>query len=185
MSGISFRSCAMVLFVTISLCRVFFLTGCKSQDGIIYKDLEDYQERINEFVYDGYNFDLGKTRYDIIRTLGRPIRITEKEVDNIHDPAQIDNEYIFFYTGLSIRIYEVSRTGKEIVTGMSITSDQYELKWGLSVGCSQDDVKRVLGEPHEKKSNVYVYQTDGAPSSVFFFFRESKVYMVDWGFYYD
>jgi hypothetical protein len=174
-----------VIFIGISLCSVFFMTGCKSQDRTGNQKPAVFQKRINEFVYDSFGFEFDKTRSDIIKTMGRPARIAEKKVTNIHDPAQVDSEYVLFYAGLSIKIYEVSQTGKEIVTDISITTDQYKLKWGLRVGCSQDEVKRVLGEPHEKKDLVYVYEADEAPSIVVFFFRDGNVTSIDWEFYYD
>lgn len=144
-----------------------------------------FQNKINEFVYDGFDFKLGRTRSEIIKALGRPIRITSKEVINVHNPEKVDVKNVFIYEGLSIKIYRVSENGREIITGISVTSDEYKLKWGLSVGCSQGDLKRQLGEPFEKMSDTYVYQTDEAPSIVVFYLRNSKVYRIDWEFYYD
>ena len=93
---------------------------------------------------------MGGTRSEIIRALGTPIRITKKEVINVHDPEQVDVKNVLFYDGLSIKIYRVSETGREIITGISITADEYKLKWGLSIGCTQDDLKKQFIDDYFK-----------------------------------
>ena len=103
-----------------------------------------------------------------------------------NEPAcKQDVKNVLFYNGLSIIIYRVSETGREIITDISVSTDEYKLKWGLSVGCTQDELKKQLGEPYEENNNTYVYQTDEAPSIVVFYIRNSNVYRIDWEFYYD
>jgi hypothetical protein len=185
MSDINSRIYSKVIIAGLCLFRGFFITGCVSQATIKNQNLLVFQKRINEFVYDGFSFKMGGTRSEIIRALGTPIRITKKEVINVHDPEQVDVKNVLFYDGLSIKIYRVSETGREIITGISVTADEYKLKWGLSIGCTQDDLKKQLGEPYEEDNNTYVYQTDDAPSIVVFYIRNSNVYQIDWEFYYD
>ena len=162
----------------------FFLIRSLREGKIIAED-HLFQKKINEFVYDGFEFRLGRTGSEIMRFLGDPVKISKKEINNIHDPDQVDLVNELFYDGLSIRIYRVAETGKEIIINISITGDEYNLKWGLGVGSPQDDIKAQLGDPHEEEKDAYIYQAEGAPSCVVFYFRNSRVYRIDWEFYYD
>lgn len=147
----------------------------------------DFQKRVNQFIYDGLDFKLGKTRAEIISNLGNPENMEMKKVKNIHYPDEIIDEiYELFYDGLYIRIYKATAGDREFIEYLSITSDRFKIKWGLNIGSSKEEVKNILGNPIKEDSDVFTYEyTDGYPDHVYFYFRDNAVYRIDWEFWID
>lgn len=144
-----------------------------------------FQPRINQFIYDRRDFMVGETIAEIERNLGAPLRIEREKVKNIHNPEQTDEVYELIYDGLSITVYKVTESQREIITDIAVTSDKYPMKWGLHVGIPIHTVTQNLGKPSKQGDNVYIYGTDEAPSYVSFYHKEGIVYKIAWEFYID
>jgi hypothetical protein len=72
---------------------------------------------------------------------------------------------------------------RDLFMSLAITRDNFDMKWGLKVGVSQERVRTVLGEPHKSQGGAFVYQDDN--SSVSFSFQGGTVRGIKWHWYVD
>jgi hypothetical protein len=143
-----------------------------------------FQSKIDQFIWDGLDFKLGKTKTEIIRNLGTPKSFKVRKIENQYDPEQIDEIYELYFDGLYVGIYKVTKDGKEIFLAITVTSDKYKVKLGLNVGSSKENVVKILGEPQDKDGeNVYIYEDSIGFSYVYFHFEEGILQKVNWVFY--
>lgn len=131
---------------------------------------------INRFIFDGFDFGLGKRRAEIVEQLGNPQKSTARRVRNLHDPGKTDQIFTLSYPGLRVVIYRVSEDGREMVTDVVVTGTQYRLKEGLSVGSPLTLVQKRLGSPTTRKPGYVEYESeDSAPSQVRFYHKEGRI----------
>lgn len=169
---------------------VVLVIGCtKEKDQRNESQGDNYQKRINEIVIvnDGLDFKLGKSIEEITNNLGRPKNIIVEKIKNVHYPDEIIDEiHKLFYDGLYIEIYKATEGNKEMLQALSITSEKFKVKWGLNVGISKDEIKKVLGNPSKDVDNVWSYvDSDGYENGVRFFFRNDKVNKIEWSYWID
>ena len=58
---------------------------------------------------------------------------------------------------MRVRFYEAVSTGEEYVTSLVLTSQRYLLPFGIRVGMPADRLVRILGEPHYRRGNLWIY----------------------------
>jgi len=182
---------------SVSRVRIFCLAVAVLATGIVCpvpQGITGTEERgeeytatpINRFIFDGFDFALGKRRAEIVGHLGNPEKSTVRRVRNLHDPGKTDQIFTLNYPGLMVKIYRVSEDGREMITDVVVTGTQYRLKEGLSVGSPLTLVQKRLGSATTRKSGYVEYQSeDSAPSQVRFYHKEGKITKVAWGFYVD
>jgi hypothetical protein len=181
----------MKTFRYIVLFSFIFLTlfiGCTKKENNLSKKPQsvNYQERINEFVNDGLDFKLGESIGEIIKNLGNPKNIKVEKIKNVYYPDVIDEINKLFYNGLYVEIYKATEGNKEILTALSVMSYKFKVKWGLNVGASKDEIKKVLGNPSKDVDNVWSYvDSDGYEDEVRFYFKNDKVNKIEWSYYID
>ncbi len=148
---------------------------------------EAFQEKVDEFIANGLEFRLGKTRAEIVRNLGNPRSIKIRKVPNVHYPEELVAEiHELFYDGLVVRLCEATEVNKEFLEYFSVTSDRYKVKWGLNIGTHKDRVRYVLGTPTKEEESLYAYKyLMGYPHYVYFYFRDDRVYEIAWEFWID
>lgn len=122
--------------------------------------------------------------------MGSPKSVNITKIPNIHFPDQIDEIHELFYDGLSLEIYVVkhpdySGPDPSLLRGISITSNKYKVKYGLNIGSSKAAVKKVLGNPLTEDHKFTYENTDGYANHVYFYFRNARVYRIDWHFFID
>jgi len=175
----------------VCLAAAVLVTGivCPVPQGITGSEeqREEYAATpINRFIFDGFDFPLGKSRRQIVEHLGNPQKSTVRRVRNLHDPGKTDQVFTLNYPGLTVKIYRVSEDGREMITDVAVTGTQYRLKEGLSVGNPLSLVQGRLGSPTIRKPGYVEYQSeDSAPSQVRFYHKEGRITKVAWSFYVD
>jgi hypothetical protein len=166
-----------------------FLSGWVACNGRSSQEskIDKFQEKVDEFVAEGLDFKLGKTKVEIVKNLGNPKTIRIQKVPNVHYPKYIVDEiHELFYDGFYIKLYKATETNKEMVEYLSVTSDRYKVKWGLNIGTHKNKVRNLLGPPLKKEKSVYTYQDrDGYPDHVYFYFRDDRIYKIEWEYYHD
>jgi hypothetical protein len=142
--------------------------------------------RLDEFARRGWRFDLGERKAEIIRNLGRPVRIDTQAVANRHRPEVEDTTYTLVYDGLEVCIYDATQAAKEILTRLTLTDPRYPTRWDLGVGASAERVVRVLGEPGRRSEDKLIYEAgEPVPDQLTFFLEGGSVKKVEWHFYID
>jgi hypothetical protein len=146
------------------------------------------EQRIDEFIKDGLALGLHdyETRSGIINALGNPKDSRIIKVRNAHYPEQIDEFHELYYDGLYIKLYHVISSDKYFVSRISLTRDQYDMRWGLGIGGSKDRVMEMLGSPKKIERGQYSYgSVIGANSWVHFHFRNDTITKIVWSYYID
>jgi hypothetical protein len=149
----------------------------------------DLQAKIDEFINEGPDFldkTIYKTNDEIIKKLGNPMNIKETKVKNIHDPEVIDTVYELFYDGLYIKNYTAIAKDKGWIEHISITKNNYNLKYGINIGNDRNHIESILGKPPETKDDVWIYtDSDGYADTVKFYFKNDTVTKIEWDFWID
>jgi hypothetical protein len=155
-------------------------------DAEIFK-LTEHEKKVRQIIYEGFDFNLGETKHELINNLGNPKRLKTSEVNNIHYPNEItDKVYELFYDGLYIRILHATQGDREFITNISITDNKYKIIWDLEIGSSKSDIKNILGVPDEEDVESIVYQTTlEYIDTVKFHFKNDAVYKIDWFYWVD
>lgn len=154
------------------------------------------------FIYDGWR--LGTTTDEIRNHLGAPMHLRVREVPNRHAPEQIDEIRQLEYDGLILTIYKVNdEARRELPISIAVTNPRFAIGWGLNVGTTKEEVRRVLGKASEtpncessrRNGNQIAHPLTGdcgwqysdgeAGSEVIFWFEDDRVYRIDWSFYVD
>ncbi|RPJ09187.1 MAG: hypothetical protein EHM28_02230 [Spirochaetaceae bacterium] len=160
----------------------FDKTVLDSQGEVMDRE-EKYIQAIDEYAFQGIQFDFGKTRSEIQARLGTPVKVVESEVQNIHNPEQKDKLYMLYYEGLYIQLYHVVENGKELIISVEISSDTYKIKYGISIGTPLSDVKKILGEPDSGTEDTLRYNaSEFVMGIVDFSLKNEKVAAIRWTF---
>lgn len=126
---------------------------------------------------------------EIIKALGKPVRIEKKKIANIHEPSQADELRTLHFEGMTVTIYHVnSSEPKDILVGAEASSPKRPLLWGMRVGASRQQVIDLLGKPAKAEKNVltYIAEDEPAVSTVTFkLAKDGKVTSVIWSYYID
>lgn len=146
-------------------------------------------ERIDEIIYHGLDLGLkgNETKDGIINTLGNPKELKLTKVPNKHYPAElIDETYELFYDGLSLKIYHVTYSNKDFITDISLSGENYAVKWGLGIGSTKSKIIEILGAPKKVEKDLLGYESmTGAPSQIYFHFQNDTVNKIEWHYYLD
>jgi hypothetical protein len=129
--------------------------GWLRHDDIAFFDL--FYARVLRLT-EGFFFPVpGADRRTVESVHGPPAERERAETPNIHHPEITDVIHRYVYPGMGVRFYEAVSTGEEFVTSLVITSGRYRLPFGIGVGMSGDRLVRVLGEPHYRQGDRWVY----------------------------
>jgi hypothetical protein len=140
-------------------------------------------ETINEFVTQGWAFELGASLTDL-KAVGKVQREVVSTVKNRHVENQIDEIRELYYDGLYVKAYFPAKDHKRfLLQEVQITSPRFGVKHGLNVGTSVAELKAVLGEPDQTKGGISSYfgETDG----VHFVIENGVITKVTWELYLD
>lgn len=137
--------------------------------------------KVMEFLRSGWDFKLGDSIAEIKQNLGPP---TSEKVERVpdHSPTDATKEiHTLDYAGLSV---EVDRLGgskpRENLIRLTITDGKYKTRMGLTIGASQSEVERILGEPWVE-NGAFLYEED--IGLVTFSFRNGVVRKIQWEWY--
>jgi hypothetical protein len=157
------------------------------------------KEKINQFVYNGWEFKIGETETEIRSNLGIP----EMEF-HTYEFFLKDGPYLKFITGAREGDKESKVLISELILDSSAISDsdKYKVMWGLNLGSSKKKVKEVLGEPYEIetkktirpgtmypkvdycKEEIWTYtDIEGPGNQVKLFFIDDIVHRIEWQLY--
>lgn len=145
---------------------------------------EEAHDKIADFLHSGWEFKLGQTIQEVTDNLGEPLSEKIEKYENRHVVGQIDEIRTLMYNGLVLVVYRVNeKKPRDLFMSLAITRDNFDMKWGLKVGVSQDRVRTILGEPHKSQGGAFVYQDEN--SSVSFSFQGGTVRGIKWHWYVD
>lgn len=149
---------------------------------LVTSNVFNYQQRVDEVIYEGLEFHLGETKNDIINNLGEPLEIIEKSVASRLRFDLNDKLYDLIYEGFEARIYHAITDEKELVLRIIIKHDKYKVKYGLNIGVTKEFVQGVLGPPAIKQDNIYEYYDSNGFAKLRFYFKDSSLTMIEWSF---
>lgn len=149
---------------------------------LITSNVINYQQRIDEVIYEGLEFRLGETKNDIVNNLGEPLEIIEKSVTSRLRLDLNDKMYDLIYEGFEARIYHAITDDKELVLKILIKHDKYKVKYGLNIGATEEFVQVALGPPAIKQNNLYEYYDSNGFAKLRFYFKDSILTMIEWSF---
>ncbi len=114
----------------------------------------DFNERINDLIYKGIGLQISGNENDLIKRYGKPVNITVKEIQNKYYDFK-DEVFIYEYPGMKVYYYKFNHKehGWKVLNAISITSDIYELKFGLKVGLTLAQVESILGKADNISGN--------------------------------
>ena len=165
------------------------ISGCSKKENVAAEEPDHavYQERINQLVDDGLDFELGDSVNEIIKTLGQPKDIQVDKIKNVHYPDEIVDEiHRLYYDGLYVQIYKATEGNKELLQALSITSNKFKVKLGLNVGTTKTEIRRTLGNPSNDSDDMWSYvYTEGYPNTVQFYFENDAVTKIEWSYWID
>jgi hypothetical protein len=138
---------------------------------------ETSQKRLEQYFFAGMH-KFGNTQAEIILNLGKPKRTRtggdlsksneltseDKRLIRGHGPG-VENEIAeLAYQGLSIKVLKVnSPPYREFIYDIRVANNIYKMLWNLNVGCSRNEVRRILGDPtrcDESKDSYVVVHSD-------------------------
>lgn len=154
----------------------------KSESSQFSPEIINYQQRIDEVIYDGFEFSLGETKNDIINNLGEPLKIMEKSIVSRLKLDLTDILYDLVYDGLEARIYHATTDEKELVLRILIADEKYKVKYGLNVGATEEYVLGVLGSPALKQKEQYEYYDSNGFAKLRFHFTDNSLTKIEWNF---
>ena len=158
----------------------FVFLGIKKLDAV---PINLTNEKAINFVEDGWAFQLGRSKEEILRNLGKPNKIKSERYDNPYYQED-DTIYNYYYSGLQVRFSELSSQagGRLVLLYLVVYSNCWPLKLGIKIGMSKEKIISILGNTyieHDSKHITYEQQAD----SVEFMFKDNKLEKVEWYFY--
>jgi hypothetical protein len=170
----------------LALALMLSISSCAHNKSVENATINKYRNfLVTEFAKSGWDFELinGDSVEFIKEKLGEPISETIENVKNIHDDQQIDQIHILKYGGLEIDVYHVNMSKPyDLLVGVKITnSDNYPIKFGITIGSDRSYVLDLLGKPAES-NGVLTYHTDVGNSypTVSMFFEKDKLKEIQW-----
>lgn len=148
----------------------------------ITSEISNYQQRIDEVIYEGLDFQFGETKNDIIKNLGEPIKVIEKPITSRHRLDVSDKLYDLIYDGLEARIYHVTTDEKELVLRILIENEKYKIKYGLNIGVTEEYVIGALGSPSTREKDYYEYYDSNGFAKLRFYFKTNTLSKIEWNF---
>jgi hypothetical protein len=121
----------------------------------------------------------GRTRAEVERRLGPPLEIRVARAAGAPEASGPRPVHDLVYPGLVLRFTETARLHRVV-----LTASAWHLPHALGVGVARRAVEDALGEPQEdtETRSLYLY-SDGYPDTVEFFFREGRLWRVEWSFW--
>jgi hypothetical protein len=121
----------------------------------------------------------GKTRDQVERTLGPPLAVRRQAVPGLLNPEAVETVRELAYPGARIGV-----SGSAALRRVEITTPAYGLPHGLGIGATRQHVEETLGEPQELTEGRYLYlYSDGYPDTVEVYFRDHRVYRIEWTYW--
>ncbi|MGE5605784.1 MAG: hypothetical protein ACM3YE_08850 [Bacteroidota bacterium] len=148
----------------------------------IVSEISNHQQRIDEIIYEGLDFQFGETKSDIIKNLGEPLKIVEKPITSRHRLDVSDKLYDLIYDGLEARIYHVTSDEKELVLRILIENEKYKVKYGLNIGITEEYVVGILGPPSVKEKDFYEFYDSNGFAKLRFYFESNRLSKIEWNF---
>jgi len=142
----------------------YYVSGDENRAAFVfgkYVDLDPgisappLEEPVIHFVLTGLG-RFGTEETDVIKNLGEPISLTEEEcIDCFTGHYYITAMRHLTFEDVTAS-FEVMENGVSRITGITFITDAYPI-WGLSVGDTVEDVRRVLGPPVSTSGGVIYY----------------------------
>ena len=141
---------------------------------------------IDFFMRQGPGFAIGASLAEIEKNLGKPLRQTVEDRQNIHNKNLTDKVYKLFFGGVYLEVYHVTEMDKDLILLLEVTGDKYPVAFGLGVGAKKDRVHAALGRPNDEKPALWRYFASDLVMGAFeFAFQGDRVVSVKWYYSVD
>ena len=140
----------------------------------------------DRFVTEGLD-PVGRTRAEIRATLGEPDSVRHEPVANRHIADRTDTIVTLHYPTLRATVYAVTG-GNDLLQSVRVTDDRHLRDPAIRIGMPWEEVRRRLGEPHDREGDVPVYwcrRCTGAEHPVRFHVVDGRVRAVEFTYYVD
>jgi hypothetical protein len=121
----------------------------------------------------------GRTRAQVEGALGAPLAVRQRALPGLLHPEVVETIRELAYEGARIGV-----SASTALRRVEITTPAYGLPHGLGVGATRRHVEETLGEPQELTEGRYLYlYSDGYPDTVEIYFRDHRVYRIEWNYW--
>ncbi len=90
---------------------------------------------------------------------------------------QTDTIYRLFFDGFALSFYYATGNDKYLIYSLSVFSDKFKGKFGVSVGSSTNDILKEFGQPSKMSVNfiIYKFSYGGDGKSITFYLENGIV----------
>ena len=140
------------------------------------------------FVEQGFKFEIGKNRSEILKNLGIPNKIIKKKHFNSYSKEN-DLIYTYFYSGLTVTFLELFGPNNDPnISIMLISVSIYSNKWpltGIKIGMSKEATIKYLGSTFVRSGpDNIIYHLEVEQTEVLdLLFSNNKLKKITWCFY--
>jgi hypothetical protein len=149
---------------------------------------EELQQKINDLYF------WGLYPYKNIKDLGEPKKVDVKWIEGGHPPGEKFEFITKYYDGVTFSGGMNYAKNQLMVNKLVIFSGKYEIKWGIRVGMTREEVESILGKPTldavepkdgalEQNETKVAYLQRGEGYSglpVYFYYKDSILTKVEW-----
>ena len=160
--------------------------GAAQPEGVASAPDTGRASAADRFVTEGLA-PVGRTRAEIRDALGEPDSVRREPVANRHVPDQTDTIVTLHYPTLRATLYLVTGGG-DLLQSVRVTDDRHLRDPAVRIGMPWEEVRRRLGEPHDREGDVPVYwcrSCTGAEHPVRFHVAGGRVRAVEFTYYVD
>lgn len=141
---------------------------------------------LQEIIDAGISRPPGADELDVLDRMNEPPHEETEARQNRHDPSQTDTLRTLHYAGLTLVVYEVTESGRELLQNLTVSGEGYRTAEGIGVGSTRQEVESAMGQPDRRENGAYVYEPENAaPSPLFVRFEGDRVAEMEWSFYVD
>jgi hypothetical protein len=132
----------------------------------------------------------GTTERDIRRILGTPDDVTTEPFQNQHDSTKTDTILRLKYRDLTLALYRVTESGKDILLQVILSRAGRPLPFGLDIGTRREDIvalRAPTGESlDDERLETLEYQGSMESPGLFrFVLRRDRVQRIEWAYFID
>jgi len=176
---------------------LILLLGCTvSTNNHAMVEYSENDKVVDDFIHDGFIpsilFSNQKDKFVkiLIKHFGSPILTKMEIVSDSRRSSQKNEESTYHYDGLVIKTSTplISKKLTTWVTYVHLTSDKYQLRYGLNIGSKRNEFVKMLGHTYINSQFKLKYQTSEHASTgnvEVIFDKSLKAKEITWEFYAD
>ena len=157
----------------------------------VYKQIVG-QQKICDFVDQPFVNNLKEinlhtfTKDAAVKFFGKPKKIVETSISNVHDPDLKDKRYTIYYDRLVFKIYHAIQVKKQLVEEVRISNDKYPYLHSVKFKMKKEQIIEIFGNPKKSQPNQISYDcVKDTTENLFFNFDNNKLKEIVIQYYID